>query len=67
MFYTIAEDGTLMLPALPLSLKVNTMTKLGSNYFLDLNGTLYTVDKMGNVYEKIMTGLDFRDARVISL
>jgi hypothetical protein len=56
-----------MLPALPIGLKVNTMTKLGSNYFLDLTGTLYTVDKMGNVYERNVKDQDFRNARIISL
>lgn len=67
MIYTVAQDGRLVLPGLPLSLKINSINKLGSNYFLDLSGNLFTVDADGNIWERIVEDHDMRNARIISL
>lgn len=67
MIYTVAQDGRLILPGLPISLKINSINKLGSNYFLDLSGGLFTVDKDGNIWERIVEDHDMRNARIISL
>lgn len=67
MFYTINDAGSLIMPALPMNLKLSSITKFGSNYFIDLSGRLFVVDKDGNVFERIMRDHDFRNARIISL
>lgn len=67
MIYTVAQDGRLILPGLPISLKINSINKLGSNYFLDLAGSLYTVDRDGNIWERVVEDHDMRNARIISL
>lgn len=66
-FYTVTESGEIIMPALPINLKITSIHRLGSTYFLDLNGKLYTVDKKGNVYERVMRDHDFHDAKIISL
>lgn len=66
-FFTVAESGELVMPALPITMKISTVLKLGSNYFIDQSGKFFVVDKMGNVYERVMRDHDFRLAKVISL
>lgn len=65
--FTIAANGDLVLPGFSTTLRLKTITKLGSNFFIDLSGRLWGVDTQGNVFERVMTEYDFRDARVISL
>jgi hypothetical protein len=65
--YTIAANGDLVLPGFSTTLRLKTITKLGSNFFIDLSGRLWGVDTAGNVFERVMTEYDFRDATVISL
>lgn len=67
MIYTVAQDGRLVLPGLPVGLKINSINKLGSNYFLDLSGGLFTVDRDGNIWERVVEDHDMRNARIISL
>jgi hypothetical protein len=67
MIYTVAQDGRLIIPGLPLGLKINSINKLGSNYFLDLSGGLFTVDREGNIWERVVEDHDMRNARIISL
>jgi hypothetical protein len=66
VIYTIAQDGTLKFPALPVSLRVQSIAKLGSNYFLDNAGKLFTVDKEGNVFERWID-YDLKTTKIISL
>lgn len=66
MFYTVHEDGSLRLPAIPMSLRIQTMTKLGANYFIDSTGKLFTVDKKGDVFER-MINHDLKMTKVISI
>jgi hypothetical protein len=66
VIYTIAQDGALKVPALPVSLRVQSMAKLGSNYFLDNAGKLFTVDKEGNVFERWID-YDLKTTKIISL
>lgn len=66
-FYTVSESGELVMPSLPVLMKVSTVLKLGSNYFIDQLGKFYTVDKNGQVFERPMRDHDFRLAKVISL
>lgn len=66
-FYTVSESGELVMPPLPISMRVASVLKLGSNYFIDQTGKFYTVDKNGQVFERPMRDHDFRLAKVISL
>ncbi len=66
-FYTVSESGELIMPPLPMTLKVSSVLKLGSNYFIDQTGKFFVVDKNGNVFERVMRDHDFRLAKVISL
>lgn len=66
-FYTVSESGELIMPPLPMTLKVSSVLKLGSNYFIDQMGKFFVVDKNGNVFERVMRDHDFRLAKVISL
>lgn len=65
--FTVAANGELMIPALPLGFKMMNITKTGTNYFLDLNGKMFTVTDHGEVYERVVQGLDMRNVRIISL
>jgi hypothetical protein len=67
LFFTVTESGEIMMPALPLNLKVSSILKLGSNYFIDQAGNFFVVDKHGQVFERVMRDHDFRLAKVISL
>jgi hypothetical protein len=67
LLYTIAESGKLVLPSLPVSLRLTTVYRFGSNYFIDQAGRLFVVDRLGNIFEKSMRDHDFRQAKVISL
>ncbi len=67
LLYTVAESGKLVLPALPVSLRLTTVHRFGSNYFIDQAGRLYVVDRLGSIFEKSMRDHDFRQAKVISL
>lgn len=66
-FYTVSESGDLVMPPLPISMRVSSVLKLGSNYFIDQTGKFFTVDKNGQVFERPMRDHDFRLAKVISL
>jgi hypothetical protein len=66
-FFTVAENGALVLPALPVSLNVQSIQKLGANYFLDTSSRLYLVDKDGNVLERTISGHDLSKTKIISL
>ncbi len=66
MIYTVAADGTLKMPALPVSLRVQAISKLGANYFMDGAGKLFTVDKEGNLFER-WTNYDLKTTKIISL
>lgn len=66
-FFTISETGDLIIPALPINMKINTIQRLGSNYFIDQTGKFFVVDKGGQVFERVMRDHDFRLAKIISL
>jgi hypothetical protein len=66
LIYTIAKDGSLKLPALPVSLRIQAISKLGANYFMDGAGKLFTVDGEGNIYERWIN-YDLKTIRIISL
>jgi hypothetical protein len=67
IIYTVSTDGDLIVPALPMGFKLMNMTKTGTNYFLDLNGKLFAITNHGEVYERVVDGLDMRNVRIISL
>ncbi len=66
-FFTVSESGELLMPALPINMKINTVLKLGSNYFIDQSGKFFVVDKNGQVYERSFRDHDFKLAKIISL
>lgn len=66
-FYTVSENGDLLMPGLPITLKVSSVLKLGSNYFIDSTGKFFLVDKNGQVFERVMRDQDFKTAKIISL
>jgi hypothetical protein len=67
LLFTVAESGAVVVPALPVPLRLASVHRFGSNYFIDQAGRLFVVDKDGNVFEKPMRDHDFRQAKVISL
>ncbi len=67
LLYTVTDTGKVMLPALPVSLRLSTVHRFGSNYFIDQAGRLFVVDRWGSIFEKPMRDHDFRQAKVISL
>lgn len=67
LFFTVSEAGDLLMPALPVNMKIPTVQRLGSNYFIDQSGKFFLVDKNGQVYERVFRDHDFRLAKVISL
>jgi len=66
-FFTVSESGELLMPALPINMKISTVLKLGSNYFIDQAGKFFVVDKKGQVFERSFRDHDFKLAKVISL
>ncbi|MFP5386429.1 MAG: hypothetical protein ACLGHN_10145 [Bacteriovoracia bacterium] len=64
--FTISDDGLLILPVLPLNIKVETITKVGSNYMIDSEGRLFTVDSLGNIAERTVEH-DLTKAKILSL
>jgi ligand-binding sensor domain-containing protein len=66
-FYTVSESGELLMPALPINMKISAVLKLGSNYFIDSTGKFFVVDKKGQVFERSFRDHDFKLAKVISL
>lgn len=66
-FFTVSETGELLMPALPINMKISTVLKLGSNYFIDQAGKFFVVDKKGQVFERSFRDHDFKLAKVISL
>jgi hypothetical protein len=66
-FFTVTANGDLLMPGLPMSLKISSILKLGSNYFIDQTGKFFLVDKNGQVFEKSFRDHDFRLAKIISL
>jgi hypothetical protein len=67
LFFTVSEAGDLLMPALPVNMKIPTIQRLGSNYFIDQSGKFFLVDKNGQVFERVFRDHDFRLAKVISL
>ncbi len=67
VIFTVSADGDLKIPSLPMGFKLMNMTKTGTNYFVDLNGKLFAVTDMGEIYERVVDGLDMRNVRIISL
>lgn len=67
LFFTVSEAGDLLMPTLPVNMKIPTVQRLGSNYFIDQSGKFFLVDKNGQVYERVFRDHDFRLAKVISL
>ncbi len=67
LFFTVSEAGDLLMPALPINMKIPTVQRLGSNYFIDQSGKFFLVDKNGHVFERVFRDHDFRLAKVISL
>lgn len=67
LFFTVSEAGDLLMPALPINMKIPTVQRLGSNYFIDQSGKFFVVDKNGQVFERVFRDHDFRLAKVISL
>jgi hypothetical protein len=67
LFFTVSEAGELLMPALPMNMKINTVLKLGANYFIDQAGKFFVVDKKGEVFERSFRDHDFKLSKVISL
>ena len=65
--YTIAENGELVTPALPLTLTVSNIVKNAANYFVDLQGRLFIVNDKGEIYHKTLGEFDFKNIAVTSL
>ena len=67
VLYTVSEEGFLYLPTIPANLKIETVTKLGSNYLVDQEGKLFAVDNKGQVFEREMKAHDLRNTKVLSM
>lgn len=65
--YTISEEGILVLPSLPLTLKVATVTSLGQNYFVDQEGKMFVVDSKGLVFEREIKAHDLKGSKILSI
>lgn len=64
--FTVSEDGLLVLPVLPMNIKVSDVKKLGANYMIDSEGRIFTVDKSGNMEERTVNH-DLRNSKILSI
>jgi hypothetical protein len=67
VLYTVSEEGFLYVPTIPANLKIETVTKLGSNYLVDQEGKLFAVDSKGQVFEREMKAHDLGNTKVLSM
>jgi hypothetical protein len=66
LLYTVSEQGHLLLPSLPLHLKISELKSFGANYMIDGEGRIFIVDKDGSIIER-STDHDLRNSKILSL
>jgi len=65
LLYTVSQDGLLILPVLPMKLKIDNLDIFGANYMIDKDGRIFIVDKAGNIFERTIKH-DLRNAKIFS-
>lgn len=63
--YTVAEDGTLIVPILPADFAAYKIKHAGANYMIDTDGRLFTVDNLGQIFERFVKE-DLKEIGVVS-
>jgi hypothetical protein len=67
IIFTVTVNGDLIVPGIPLNFDARRVTRTGSNYFMDVFGRLYVVDRAGNIFEKNLQDHKLKDVSIISL
>ena len=65
LLYTVSSEGLLILPVLPLKLKIDNLVSFGANYMIDKDGKIFAVDKAGVIFERSVKH-DLRNAKIFS-
>lgn len=64
--FTVAEDGILNRPSLPVSFNAKSVRRAGANYMIDTDGRIFTVSSNGSVAEGNAHKHDLRSIKFLS-
>jgi hypothetical protein len=62
--FTVSDDGYVLLPELPVNLKLSEIKFFGPNYFIDSDGRIFVVDRVGSIFERFLPDHDLRNIKV---